>query len=161
MTTKRFDDNPALKAYAGTEVIPLQALDGGTDTDDNAVAAGEDAKISLLDLAGLKISTVAVSGGTATINCSHGLARRHVLSLTGNVTLALATTAQSGYATEGEVRIGQDVTGGHTVAFPAGWKPLGGSDIAVAGAANAVTWLSYVSYDGGASVSYAMQERGA
>ncbi|WP_019399102.1 hypothetical protein [Pseudoxanthomonas sp. GW2] len=161
MTTKRFDDNPALKAYAGTEVIPLQALDGGTDTDDNPVAVGDDAKISLRDLAGLKIHAVSVASGTATINCGHGLARRHTLSLTGNVTMALADCAPSGYATEGEVRIVQDATGSRTVTFPAGWKPLGGSDTAVASAAGAVTWLTFVSYDGGTTVSYAMQERGA
>lgn len=161
MTTKRFDDNPALKAYAGSEVIPLQALAGGTDTDDNAVAAGDDGKISLRDLAGLKIHAVAVSGGAATVNCGHGLARRHTLSLTGNVTLALADCAPSGYATEGEVRIVQDATGGHTPTFPAEWKPLGGSDTVVASAAGAVTWLTFVSYDGGTTVSYAMQERGA
>lgn len=158
---KRFDDNPELQAYTGTEVIPMQSVDGGTDTDDNPVAAGNDAKISLRDLAGLKIHTVAVASGTATINCGHGLARRHTLSLTGNVTMALADCAPSGYATEGEVRIVQDATGGHTVTFPAGWKPLGGSDTAVDSAANAVTWLTFVSYDGGTTVSYAMQERGA
>ncbi|WP_282266480.1 hypothetical protein [Stenotrophomonas sp. PS02298] len=158
MTTKRFDDNPALKAYAGTEVIPLQALDGGTDTADSAVAAGDDAKISLRDLAGLKINTVPVSSGTATINCGHGLSRRHQLSLTGTVSLTLANAAPSGYATEGELRIVQDATGSRTVTFPAGWKPLGGSDTTVASAANAVTWLTFVSYDGGATVSYAMQE---
>ena len=161
MTTKRFDDNPALKAYAGTEVIPLQALAGGTDTDDNTVAAGDDAKISLRELAGLKIHTVAVSSGTATIDCGHGLARRHTLALTGNVTLTLSNPAPSGYATEGEVRIVQDATGSRTLTLPAGWKPLGGSDTAVASAAGAVTWLSFVSYDGGTTVSYAMQERGA
>lgn len=161
MTTKRFDDNPELKAYAGTEVIPLQALAGGTDTADNPVAAGDDAKISLRDLAGLKIHVVPVTSGTATIGCANGLHRRHQLDLAGNVTLALADVAPSGYATEGEVRIVQDATGSHTLTLPAGWKPLGGSDTTIAAAANAVTWLSFVSYDGGTTVSYAMQERGA
>lgn len=161
MSTKRFDDNPALKSYIGSEVIPLQAMAGGTDTDDNAVAAGDDAKISLRDLAGLKIHAVAVASGTATINCRHGLARRHTLSLTGNVSLALADCAPSGYATEGEVRIVQDATGSHAATIPSNWKPIGGSDTAIASAADAVTWLTYVSYDGGATVSYAMQERGA
>lgn len=161
MTTKRFDDNPALKAYAGTEVIPLQALDGGIDTTDNPVAAGDDAKISLLDLLGLKVRAVAVADGTAIISCGNGLYRHHKLDLVGNVTLALADVAPAGYATEGEVRIVQDATGSHTVTFPTGWKPVGGSDTAVASAANAVTWLTFVSYDGGTTVSYAMQERGA
>lgn len=160
MANKRFDDNPALAEYAGTEVIPLQSVDGGTDTEENPVAPGDDAKISLLRAAGLMLTAVAVDSGVATINCGNGLRRRHELTLTGNVTLAIDNVAPEGYATEGEVCIKQDATGGRTVTFPSSWKPIGGSDTAVASAATAVTWLSFVTYDGGTTVSYAMQERG-
>lgn len=158
--SKRFDDNPALKSYTGTEVIPMQSKAGGTATDDSPVAVDDDVKITLLDAAGLKVHTVAVAAGVGTIDCGNGLARRHQLSLSGNVTLALSNLAPTGYATDGEVRIVQDVAGGHGVTFPAGWAPIGGSDTAVASGPNAVTWLSFVTYDG-TSVSYAMQERGA
>lgn len=161
MTTKRFDDNPALKAYTGTEVIPMQSKAGGTATDDTPVAVDDDVKISLLELAGLKVHAAVVASGVATLNCGGGLHRRHQIpALTGNITLALSNLAPAGYATEGEARIVQDATGGRTVTLPAGWKPIGGSDTAVAGGANAVTWISFVSYDG-VNFSYAMQERGA
>lgn len=159
--SKRFDDNPALKSYTGTEVIPMQSKSGGTATDDSPVAVDDDVKITLLDAAGLKVHTAVVDAGVATLNCGNGLHRRHqVPALTGNVTLAVSNLAPAGYATDGEVRIVQDATGGRTVAFPANWKPIGGSDTAVNGAANSVTWLSFVSYDG-VNFSYAMQERGA
>ena len=70
MTTKRFDDNPGLKAYTGTEVIPMQSKAGGTATDDSPVAIDDDVKISLRDLAGLKIHTVPVASGTATLEAA-------------------------------------------------------------------------------------------
>jgi len=158
---KRFDDNPALKSYTGTEVIPMQSKAGGTATDDSPVAVDDDVKITLLDAAGLKVHTAVVADGVATLNCGNGLHRRHqVPALTGNVTLALSNLAPAGYATDGEGRIVQDATGSRTLAFPENWKPIGGSDTAIASAPNAVTWLSFVSYDG-VNFSYAMQERGA
>lgn len=161
MATKRFDENPALKVYAGTEVIPMQSKAGGTATDDSSVAVDDDVKITLLDAAGLKVHTAVVSAGVATLNCGNGLNRRHqVPVLTGNVTLALSNLAPDGYATDGEARIVQDATGGHSVTLPANWRPIGGSDTAVAIGPSAVTWLSFVSYDG-VNFSYAMQERGA
>lgn len=158
--SKRFDDNPALKVYTGTEVIPMQSKAGGTATDDSPVAVDDDVKITLLDAAGLKVHTAVVAAGVATLNCGNGLHRRHQLSLSGNVTLALSNLAPTGYATDGEVRIVQGAAGGHGVTLPAGWSPIGGSDTAVASGPNAVTWLSFVSYDG-VNFSYAMQERGA
>lgn len=158
--SKRFDDNPALKVYSGLEVIPMQAKEGGTSTDDNPVAPDDDCKITLLEAIGLKIGTVAIASGTATIDAGNGIARRHQLVLTGNVTIALANPAPAGFATEGEVLILQDATGSRTVTFPSNWKPIGSSDTSVATPANAATWLTFVSYDGGTNVSYAMQERG-
>lgn len=47
MATKRFDDNPELEAYAGTEVIPMQSKDAGTAPDSTLVAADDDVKITL------------------------------------------------------------------------------------------------------------------
>ncbi len=69
MTTKRFNDNPELVQYTGNEVIPLQAMDGGEDTDENAVAPGDDAAISLARLVALakaiKVTSVISAGAIA------------------------------------------------------------------------------------------------
>lgn len=47
MATKRFGDNPELQEYLGTEVIPMQSVEGGTTSDGTPVAAGDDVMISL------------------------------------------------------------------------------------------------------------------
>lgn len=158
MATKRFYDNPQLSALVGTEIIPATSIAGGADFEGNPVAAGSDIKITVLQLLGLKVNAVVVSGGGATVDCGQGLHRNHALALTGNVTLALANLAPAGYATEGEIRIVQDAAGGHTLTLPAAFKPLGGSDTAVKSAAGGVTVLSYKTMNDGASVEYAMQE---
>ena len=143
---------------AGTEIIPATSIAGGTDTASNPVAAGSDIKITVQQLLGMKVHPVVLSSGVATVDCGHGLHRNHTLTLTGNATLALSNLAPTGYATEGEIRIVQDATGGRTLALPAAFKPLGGSDTAVKSAANGVTILSYKTMNDGAAVEYAMQE---
>lgn len=47
MATKRFGDNPELQEYLGTEVIPMQSVDGGTALDSTPVAAGDDVMITV------------------------------------------------------------------------------------------------------------------
>lgn len=158
MATKRIDANPQLTALAGTEVLLATAVAGGTDADSNPVAAGADIKIPVLQLLGMKVHAVLVAGSAATVDCGHGLHRNHTLQLTGNVTLALANLAPSGYATEGEIRIVQDATGGRTLTLPPTFKPLGGSDTTVKSAANSVTILAYKTMNDGVAVEYAMQE---
>lgn len=158
MANKRFTTSPQLKVLAGTEAIPATSVDGGTDTSDAVVAPDTDVKITVLQLLGLKVKTVPVAGGVATINCGNGIDRNHVLPLTGNVTLALSALAPPGYATEGEVRIAQNAAGNWGVAFPASWKPLGGSDTSVRQAPDAVTVLSFKTMNDGSTVEYAMQE---
>lgn len=160
MTTKRFTDNPQLAALAGTEILPGTSVDNGTDTASNPVAAGTDVGIpvrQLLNL-GLKVHAVALSGGTATVDCGSGLYRNHTLTLTANATLALSNLAPAGYATEGEIRIMQDATGGWTLTLPTAFKVLGGSDTAVASGASKVTVLSFKTLNDGTTVEYAMQE---
>ena len=158
MVTKRFDANPELGALSGTEIIPATSIAGGTDTASNPVFAGSDIKITVLQLLGMEVHPVVLSSGVATVDCGHGLHRNHTLTLTENATLALSNLASAGYATEGEIRIVQDATGGRTLAFPASFKPLGGSDTAVKSAAGGVTVLSYKTMNDGATVEYAMQE---
>ena len=158
MTTKRFNANPQLAALVGTEIIPATSIAGGTDTAGNPVAAGADIKITVLQLLSMKVHEVPISGGVATVDCVHGLHRNHTLILTANVSLALVNLAPAGYATEGEIRIVQDATGGRTLTLPAAFKPLGGSDTSVKSAASGVTVLSYKTMNDGMTVEYAMQE---
>lgn len=158
MATKRFYANPQLAALAGTEIIPATSIAGGTDTASNPVAAGSDIKITVQQLLGMKVHAAVLSSGVATVDCGHGIHRNHTLTLTENATLALSNLAPAGYATEGEIRIVQDATGSRTLALPASFKPLGGSDTTVKSAAGGVTVLSYKTMTDGATVEYAMQE---
>lgn len=103
------------------------------------------------------VVTALTSGTTVTIDCALG--RNFTITLGHNVgTLTLSNLAGSGYATEIEIEIKQDATGGRTFALPAAFKALGGSDTAVASAANAVTVLSAKTFDNGTTWRYAMQE---
>lgn len=103
------------------------------------------------------VVTALTSGTTVTVDCSLG--RNFTLTLGHNVgTLTLSNLAGSGYATEIEIEIKQDGTGGRTFALPASFKALGGSDTAIASAANAVTVLSAKTFDNGTTWRYAMQE---
>lgn len=160
MTEKRFSDNVRLASLTGTEVIPATAIDGGSDTSSNPVPLNTDIGISVLQLllVSSRVHDIAVAGGVATVDCGGGLHRNHVLQLVGNTTLALANLAPAGYATEGEIRIVQAAPGSYTLALPASFKALGGSDTAVANASGAVTVLSFKTVNDGATVEYAMQE---
>lgn len=103
------------------------------------------------------VNALTISSGTVTIDCSLGV--NFTLTLTANVTSIVFTNlAGSGFATEIEVEIKQDGTGGKTVALPTAFKPLGGSDTAVASGANAVTVISAKTFDNGTTWRYAMQE---
>lgn len=103
------------------------------------------------------VVTALTSGTTVTVDCSLG--RNFTITLGHNVgTLTLSNLAGSGYATEIEIEIKQDGTGGRTFALPASFKALGGSDTAIASAAGAVTVLSAKTFDNGTTWRYAMQE---
>ncbi len=160
MVTKRLGDNPQLAALAGTEMLAAQSIAGGTTTSSGSVAAGGDVSIPVRELVGLRVTAVTIVSSTATVNCGFGLVRNFTLSLTGNATLALSNLAAAGYVTEGEIRIAQDATGRRTLTLPSSFKPLGGSDTAIAAAANAVTILSFKTFNAGTTFEYAMQEVG-
>lgn len=103
------------------------------------------------------VTALANSAGTVTVDCSLG--KSFTLTLAANVTtLTLTNLAGAGFATEIEIEIKQDGTGGWTLALPASFKALGGSDTAIASAANAVTVLSAKTFDSGTAWRYAMQE---
>lgn len=103
------------------------------------------------------VSSLTNSAGTVTVDCSLG--KSFTLTLAANVTmLTLTNLSGAGFATEIEIEIKQDGTGGRTFALPAAFKALGGSDTSIASAANAVTVLSAKTFDNGTTWRYAMQE---
>lgn len=103
------------------------------------------------------VNTLTNSSGTVTVDCSLGI--NFKITLSANVTtLTLSNLNGSGYVTEVEIEIKQDATGSRTLALPSSFKALGGSDTAIASAANAVTVLSAKTFDQGTTWRYAMQE---
>lgn len=103
------------------------------------------------------VTALSIASGTVTVDCSLG--EKFTLTLSANVTtLTLSNLLGSGFATEVEIEITQDGTGGRTFALPAAFKALGGSDTAIAAGANAVTVLTAVTFDNGTTWRYAMQE---
>ena len=106
------------------------------------------------------VSTGTIISGTVTLNFNGGRVRNFTVSMTANATLAVSDLAAAGRVTEFECLISQDATGGRALTFPASFKPLGGSDTAIAGAAGARTVLSAKTFDAGTTWVYAMQEVG-
>lgn len=99
------------------------------------------------------------SSGTVTLDFDSKSKYIGSITLAANVsTLAFANLPGSGKYAEYEIHIKQDGTGGRTFAIPASHKALGGSDTAIASAANAVTVLTASTVDNGTTWRYAMQE---
>lgn len=97
--------------------------------------------------------------GTVTLNFSGKSRYVGAITLTANVTtLAFSNLPGAGKFAEYELHITQDGSGGHTFALPASHRALGGSDTAIAAAANAVTVLTASTVDNGTTWRYAMQE---
>ena len=106
-----------------------------------------------------KVTALTISSGVVNIDLAGGANRDFTLSLTANVTsITFSSLPASGYVGELEIQIKQDATGSRTLALPSSFKPLGGSDTAIASAANAVTVLSAKTWDQGTTWRYAMQE---
>ena len=103
------------------------------------------------------VSALTNSSGTVTVDCTLG--KSFTITLAANVTtLALTNLNGAGFATEIEIEIKQNGTGGFTFTLPASFKALGGSDTAIAAGANAVTVISAKTFDNGTTWRYAMQE---
>lgn len=137
------DFNTQWATPAGAAVSSVNGATGAVVLDDGDVKS---------------VVTALTSGTTVTVDCSLG--RNFTLTLGHNVgTLTLSNLAGSGFATEIEIEIKQPSSGGpYTFALPAAFKALGGSDTAIASAANAVTVLSAKTFDNGTTWRYAMQE---
>lgn len=108
------------------------------------------------------VATPANSSGTVTLNFASASKYVGAITLSANVTtLAFSNLPGAGNYAEYELHITQDGTGSHTFAIPASHKALGGSDTAIASAANAVTVLTASTVDNGTTWRYAMQESAA
>lgn len=130
----------------------IAVFDGGTGK------LLKDGGLAVADLYFDTISAPAISAGTVTLNCNGGRVRNFTIALTANAALAVSNLAAAGRVTEFEVQITQDATGSRTLTLPASFKALGGSDTAIASAANAATILSAKTFDNGTTWRYAMQE---
>lgn len=106
------------------------------------------------------VGTASLSGGTLTVNSNAGRVRNFNATMTASATLSVTNLPAAGRECEFEMLIKQDATGGHVLTLPASFRPLGGSDTAIATAANAMTMISAKSFDGGSMWVYAMQEVG-
>lgn len=107
----------------------------------------------------LAVATPANSSGTVTLDFASKSKYVGAITLAANVTtLAFSNLPGAGNYAEYELHITQNGTGSHTFAIPASHKALGGSDTAIASAANAVTVLTASTVDNGTTWRYAMQE---
>lgn len=107
----------------------------------------------------LDVSTPTNVSGTVTLNFDNKSRYAGAITIGANVTtLAFSNLPGAGKYAEYELHIKQDGTGSRTFAIPASHKALGGSDTAIASAANAVTVLTASTVDNGTTWRYAMQE---
>lgn len=122
------------------------------------VQAAIDEVVAIVDANATRpVTTLAPVAGVVTYDLSLG--SNFIVNLTANVTSQVITnTPGAGFAAELDVDYVQDGTGGRTVAMPASFKALGGSDVVVASAIGAVTVLNAKSKDNGTTWRYAMQE---
>lgn len=153
MADKKISDLNAAAALTDADLAELEQP--------GEAAGNRSRKVTLGELAAYfrRRAVVALtnSGGTVAIDCA--AARNFTLLLEANVTtINLTNLDGAGSVTEIEIEFKQNGTGGFTVALPASFKALGGSDTAVASAANAVTVLSAKTFDNGTTWRYAMQE---
>lgn len=135
----------------------LTATDVQAAIDEIAAGGGGGGGSDVVD-----VNTPANSSGTVTLNFASKSKYIGAITLSANVTtLAFSNLPGSGKYAEYELHITQDGTGSRTFAIPASHKALGGSDTAIASAANAVTVLTASTVDNGTTWRYAMQESAA
>ncbi|MCW0398780.1 hypothetical protein NB688_000594 [Xanthomonas sacchari] len=163
MANIRFSDKPQLAALFGSEAIPAQSVAGGTDTGGNAVAAGNDVRIPVAQLAAF---CAAYRRAVATINQSssgaltvdYSLGDYFIVNLAANVTgITISNPPAATYGGSIRIRFVQDSTGGRSVVLPSSAKAITGTDTSVQSAAGAQTVLHLTTDDGGNSWAYSMK----
>lgn len=146
---KYASDFPAASALSSADLLQL-------------VQSGADRRATLAQLLAFigadrrTVTTATVAAGAFTLNCSLG--DNFTVLMTANAALSVSNLAGVGKATEFELQITQDGTGGRTLTLPASFRALGGSDVTIAPGPNAVTVLSAKTFDNGTTWQYAMQE---
>lgn len=102
------------------------------------------------------VSALSIASGVVNIDCALG--DFFTLALTANVTsITFSNLPASGHAVSIAVRMRQDGTGSRTVALPASFKAITGSDTAVQSPANAYTVLMITTFDQGTRWEYSMK----
>lgn len=102
------------------------------------------------------VTALSIASGVVNIDCSLG--DYFTLALTANVTsITFSNLPGSGKGASLAIRLQQDATGSRTVAFPASFKAITGSDTSVQSAANARTILMISTFDNGTRWEYSMK----
>lgn len=105
---------------------------------------------------GSGVNALAIASGVVNIDCSLG--DYFTLALTANVTsITFSNLPAANVGRTLMIRLKQDATGSRTVALPASFKAITGSDTAVQSAANAFTVLALTSFDQGTRWEYSMK----
>lgn len=176
MALKRIIDLDAAATLTGTELVELQqgsdsvhctaqdianlAPGGspiwgsitGTLASQTDLQAALDAKASDRRT----VTTLSIASGVVDIDCSLG--DYFTLAITANVTsITFSNLPGSGKGASLAIRLQQDATGSRTVALPASFKAITGSDTAVQSAANARTVLMITTFDNGTRWEYSMK----
>lgn len=105
---------------------------------------------------GSGVNSLSISAGVVAIDCSLG--DYFTLSLTANVTsITFSNLPASGVGRTIMIRLRQDATGSRTVALPASFKAVTGSDTVVQATSNAYTILALSTFDQGTRWEYSMK----
>jgi hypothetical protein len=113
-------------------------------------------KVTLGTLRRDAVTALTIATGVVNVDCALG--DFFTLSLTANVTsLTFSNLPATGRAMSLAIRIRQDATGGRTLALPASFKGVTGTDTAVQSAANAWTLLTITTFDQGTRWEYTMR----
>lgn len=105
------------------------------------------------------VTTLTISSGVVNIDLS--ASDLFALTLNANATLTLSNPPGSGNGFCKVVSIVQASPGGYTLALPASFKPISGSDTAVQSASGARTKLALLSTDNSTICDYVMRAGGA
>lgn len=103
------------------------------------------------------VTAVPITGGVATIDLSLG--DYFTINANANFSLNFVGFPSVGMGRTISITVSQDATGGRTMALPAGFKAIGGTDTAIQ--STGVTKITAESLDRGVTWGYTMAKRAA